>query len=204
MLRVNSDIMLRSVLLQGCFTAFVFLGAGFGDTTLAANQVLMQFVEVTAFALDGFAFAAESLVGQAVGARSVPSLRRAALLTSEWGVGGALLLAAVFAGFGPAIIDVMARDAAVRASARDFLPWVVAAPVLGVASWMFDGIYIGATQTRTMRNAMAISVAVYVVALVGLLPVWQNAGLWGALMVLNVTRGVTMAVYYPSVERLAA
>ena len=85
MLAVNGDIMIRSVLLQLCFTAFVFLGARFGDVTLAANQVLLQFLEITAYALDGFAFAAETLVGQAVGARAVAGVRQATRLAMIWG-----------------------------------------------------------------------------------------------------------------------
>ncbi len=204
MLSVNSDIMLRTVLLQGCFTSFVFLGAGFGDTTLAANQVLMQFISITAFALGGFAFAAESLVGQAVGARSVAGVRRASVMTGEWGAGGAVLLALGFAVLGPWIIDVMAKDAGVREAARSFLPWVVAAPLVGVASWMFDGIFIGATMTRAMLAAMAVSVAIYALSLVVLLPWWGNVGLWASLMVLNAARGVSMAALYPQVERRAA
>lgn len=204
MLRVNSDIMLRTVLLQGCFTAFVFLGAGFGDRVLAANQVLMQFIELTSYALDGVAFAAESLVGQAVGARAPGMVRRAAILTGEWGAGGAALLAAVFALSGPQIIDLMATDPGVRETARAFLPWVVAAPLVGVTSWMFDGIFIGATMTRAMLKAMALSVACYVLALTALIPLWQNAGLWAALMVLNAMRGATLAAFYPGLERRAA
>ncbi|MBI1219196.1 MAG: MATE family efflux transporter [Rhodobacteraceae bacterium] len=204
MLKLNTDIMLRTVLLQGCFTSFVFLGAGFGDRTLAANQVLMQFIEITAFALDGFAFAAESLVGQAVGARAPVVVRRAAILTGQWGAGGAVALAAVFALAGPQIIDLMATDPGVRETARAFLPWVVAAPLVGVASWMFDGIFIGATMTRPMLKAMAISVACYAVALTGLIPLWQNTGLWASLMVLNAMRGLTMAAFYPGAELRAA
>ena len=90
MAAVNGDILIRSVVLQASFTSFLFLGAGLGDVTLAANQVLLQFLSITAYALDGFAFAAEALVGQTLGARARAELRRAALLASEWGVGVAL------------------------------------------------------------------------------------------------------------------
>ena len=98
---VNGHIMLRSILLQGCFTAFLFLSAGRGDLALAANQILLQFLEVMAYLLDGFAFAAETLVGQAVGARSREGLGRAVRLTSTWGLAGALLMALLFAAAGP-------------------------------------------------------------------------------------------------------
>lgn len=200
MARVNADIMLRSVLLQASFTTFLFLGAGQGDVTLAANQVLLQFLEITAYALDGFAFAAEALVGQAVGARARQGVRRAAALTSQWGAGGAVVLSLTFWIAGPAIIDLMSTASEVRQTARVFLPWIAAAPLIGIASWMFDGIFIGATLTREMRNAMLASVAVYIAALMLLVPVFGNHGLWAALMVLNATRGVTMAAYYPRAE----
>lgn len=204
MARVNTDIMLRSVLLQGSFTAFVFLGAGLGDVTLAANQVLMQFLSITAYALDGFAFAAEALVGQAVGARRPTQVRRASVVASGCGAAGSLLLAAGFWFGGPAIIDLMATDPAVRAAARSFLPWVAVGPLIGIASWMFDGIFIGATLTREMRNAMVLSVAIYAAAVALLLPAFGNHGLWGALMVLNLARGISMATLYLRAEAKAA
>jgi MATE family multidrug resistance protein len=204
MIAVNRDIMIRSVVLQLSFTTFLFLGARFGDVTLAANQVLLQFLEITAYALDGFAFAAESLVGQAVGARSAVGVRRSSILTSQWGVGGALLLGLAFWLGGPALIDIMSISADVRGEARAYLGWAAAAPVIGIAAWMFDGIFIGATRTREMRNAMLLSTAVYVVALLVLVNAFGNHGLWAALMVLNATRGVTLWLRYPALERDAS
>ena len=201
MLAVNSDIMVRSVVLQGSFTAFVFLGAGLGDATLAANQVLMLFLEITAFALDGFAFAAEALVGAAIGAGTRGGVRQAGILASEWGFGGAVLLALGFWLLGPWIIDLMTTAPEVRAIARLYLPWLAVAPVIGIASWMLDGIYIGATWTRPMRNAMLQSVGVYAVAVAVLVPAFGNHGLWAALMVLNIARAVTLGLRYPALER---
>ncbi|WBU65112.1 MATE family efflux transporter [Paracoccus aerodenitrificans] len=203
LLRVNSDIMIRSVLLQGSFTSFMFLSAGQGDETLAANQVLLQFLQITAFGLDGFAFAAETLIGQAVGARRPDLLRRASLLSSAWAVGGAVILGIAFATLGPALIDLLTTAPEVRAEARHYLPWLILAPVLGVASWMLDGIFIGATLTGRMRRAMIEAVAIYVVALVVLSAAFGNHGLWAALMVLNVSRALTMMRFYPDAEALA-
>jgi multidrug resistance protein, MATE family len=200
MMAVNTDIMIRSVLLQASFTSFVFIGAGFGDVTLAANQVLLQFIEITAYALDGFAFAAEALVGQAVGAKSVASVRRGSVLTSAWGVGTAVALAAAFWLGGPALIDLMAKDPAVQVAARDYLPWVVALPLLSIGAYMFDGIFIGATATREMRNAMFLSAAIYVAAAVLLVPTLSNTGLWIALAILNIVRGLSMALLYRRIE----
>ena len=204
MMVVNTDIMIRSVLLQASFTTFIFLGAGQGDVTLAANQVLLQFLEITAYALDGFAFSAEALVGQAVGAKRRDLLRRASVVASQWAVGGSILLGAAFWLGGPAIIDLMTTAPDVREEARAFLPWLAIGPVIAVASYMFDGIFIGATMTREMRITMFQSVAIYVLALLALLPVFGNHGLWAALMVLNAARGLTMARHYPKAETLAA
>ncbi|MGR3198608.1 MAG: MATE family efflux transporter, partial [Paracoccus sp. (in: a-proteobacteria)] len=201
--RVNSDIMIRSVLLQGCMTSFLFLGAGQGDVPLAANQVLLQFLAVTSYALDGFAFAAESLVGQAVGGRHPDRVRRASRLTSAWGLGGALILGVVFIGAGGPIIDVLTTAPEVRAEARLYLPWLALAPLIGVSGWMLDGIFIGATLTREMRVAMIQSVAIFVLAVLVLPPIWGNHGLWAALMALNMARAVAMFRLYPRAEAAA-
>ncbi|KIC43953.1 multidrug transporter [Ruegeria sp. ANG-S4] len=200
MMQVNGDIMVRSVLLTGAFTTFLFVGSDLGDVNLAANQVLLQFLEITVFALDGFAFSAEALVGGAVGAKDRARVRQASVMASQWGVGGAILLAILFFVGGPALIDLMATSPDVRAAGREYLFWAALGPVIGVASWMYDGVYIGATWTREMRNAMIQSVAVYVVALVILVPIYGNHGLWAALMVLNIARGVTMGWRYRRLE----
>ena len=128
MLVLNTDILLRSLLLEAVFVSFLFVGAGFGDVKLAANQVLLQFLMITAYALDGFAFAAEALIGQAMGARKRLALRRSAMLTSFWGLICVLLLALVFALFGNAVIDLMTTSVEVRQVAREYLAYMVLAP----------------------------------------------------------------------------
>lgn len=200
---VNRDILIRSVFLQASFTSFLFLAAGEGDVTLAANQVLLQFLEITAYGLDGFAFAAEALVGQAVGAHRPDRLRQAVRITIRWGVIGATGISAAFLLLGPSLIDLLTASPEVREAARHYLPWAVMAPLVGIASWMLDGIFIGATRTRDMRNAMLISVSVYAALVVALLPLIGNHGLWVALTGLNLTRGLTMARRYPAVIRAA-
>ncbi|MDO5630750.1 MAG: MATE family efflux transporter [Paracoccus sp. (in: a-proteobacteria)] len=204
LMQVNGNIMIRSVLLQISFTSFMFLSAGQGELALATNQVLLQFLAITAYALDGFAFAAESLVGQAVGARQPGRVRRASVITAQWGAGGALMLSGVFLLAGPWTIDLLTTAPDVRQSARAFLPWLAIAPLIGVGSWMLDGIFIGATLTREMRAAMVQSVAVYALALILLPAVFGHHGLWAALMVLNLTRALTMARYYPRAEAAAS
>ena len=200
---VNSDIFLRSLMLETIFVSFLFLGADFGDVTLAANQVLLQFLHITAYALDGFAFSAETLVGQAMGARNRASLRRSAIMTSQWGLITVVLLASAFALFGAAIVDLMAKAPDVQAEARIYLIYMVLAPLLGLAAWMFDGIFIGATRTRDMRNMMVISLIIYAAAAAALVPLIGNHGLWLALLISFVARGATLAWRYPALEASA-
>lgn len=200
---VNRDILIRSVLLQGIFMSFVFLGARFGDVTLAANHVLLQFLEITAYSMDGFAIAAETLVGQSMGARSAARVRRAALMTSFWGMVTVIVTALCFALVGGAVIDLMTTSPEVRAEARVYLPYMVAAPLVGCAAWMLDGIFIGATRSADMRNMMALSAVVYVAALWVLMPLFGNHGLWMALLISFIARGATLLARYPSLERAA-
>ncbi|MWB77669.1 MATE family efflux transporter [Pseudooceanicola sp. 216_PA32_1] len=197
---VNSDILIRSLLLLSIFTSFMLFGARFGDVTLASNQVLLQFLNITAYALDGFAFAAEALVGQALGARSRGALRRASVLTSAWGGLSCIVMALAFAIWGGAIIDLMTTAPDVRAVSREYLPWMVAAPLTGVASWMLDGIFIGATRSRDMRNMMVISALVYFAAVLALLPLLGNHGLWLAFHISFIARGATLMWKYPGLE----
>ena len=201
MFGASRDIMLRSVLLQLSFTSFIFLAAGFGDVTLAANHVLMQFLEITAYGLDGFAFAAETLVGQAVGARAAGQLRRATAVSMQLGLAGAAVLALIFALAGAPIIALMTTAPDVRAEAAIYLPWLVIAPLVGVGSWIYDGVYIGALRTQAMLRAMAVSVACYAAALLVLVPLAGNHGLWGALMVLNLMRLVTLRRGFPALAQ---
>lgn len=201
---VNSDIMLRSIALQGAMTAFLFTSAGFGDVQLAANQILWQFLMLTAYALDGFAFAAEAIVGQAVGARALGLMRAAGLRASLWAAGGGVGMAAGFWVFGPSVIDLMTVDPDVRVAARAFLPFVVVLSVLGVGAYMLDGIFIGATGTREMRNTVTLAVAIYAVILWQAVPVWGNPALWSALIALNLMRGVFLGMLYPQLERRVA
>jgi len=198
---LNTDILLRSAMLMVIFSSFVFLGARFGDVTLAANEVLIQLMYITAHAMDGFAFAAETLIARAYGRGNPGRVRKSAVMTSIWGMVTCVVSALSFALAGPWIIDVMAKDVAVQAEARDYLWWMVAAPILGCAAWMLDGIFIGAARGRDMRNMMAISFVIYWAAIIMLVPLIGNHGLWAALLISFFARGATLAARYPALER---
>lgn len=200
---VNGDILIRSLLLQVIFLSFTFLGAGIDETTLAANQVLMQFLMISSFALDALAHAMESLVGQALGARDRRKLRQAVVLGGVWSLGAALVITLGFGMFGHALIDMLTTAPDVRAVAYAALPFAVLMPIFGAPAFLLDGIFIGATQTRDMRNMMALSAGLYGLCAWALSGPFGNTGLWIALTVGFVARGVTLGFVYPKLERRA-
>ena len=201
MFRVNSDIMIRTVLLMLSINSFLFLAADFSDVTLAANQVLMQLMFIAIFAIDGFSFSAEALVGVTTGYRELAALRRVVLLVSIWGMGLAVITTLCVLLLGPLAIDIMARSEDVRIEARVYLYWMAAVLLIGTPSWLLDGIFIGAVRSRDMRNSMIISFLIYCLMLAIALPGMQNHGLWLSWIVMLVARAVTLALRYPGIER---
>ena len=197
---VNGDIMVRSLALIAVFVWFMAQGARQGDVRLAANAVLMQFISMSAYFLDGLAFAAEALVGRAIGAGRRAMFSSAARLTTVWAVAVAGLLSLLLALLGGACIDLLTVDPGVRGAARDYLPWAAGAPLLGVWAFQLDGIFIGATRTADMRRAMLLSLGIFLAAWWALLP-WGNHGLWAALYVHYLARTATLSWYYPALLR---
>ena len=200
MLSVNRDILIRTAALITAFLFFTAQGARAGDVTLAANAVLNNFLMISGFFLDGLANAAEQLCGRAYGARDKNAFAGAVKLVVMWGFGFALAVAACFLLFGPAFIDIMTASAEVRRIARDYLPFVIFAPLLGVFAFAFDGVYIGATWARDMRNLMLLSLLIFLTAWFALRS-FGNAGLWGAFLVHYAARGGLQALRYPALLR---
>jgi multidrug resistance protein, MATE family len=200
MLGVNRDIMIRTASLISVFLFFTAQGARAGDVTLAANAVLNNFLLISAFFLDGLANAAEQLCGRAFGARDRGAFTGAVRLVVLWGAGFAIVVALVFALFGGGLIDLMTAGADIRQQARDYLGFVVLAPLLGVFAFAYDGIYIGATWAREMRNLMVLSLLIFLTAWFGL-RTFGNAGLWAALLVHYAARGGLQALRYPAMLR---
>lgn len=200
MLAVNRDIMIRTAALTVAWLWFTAQGARAGDVTLAANAVLNNFLLISAFFLDGLANAAEQLCGRAYGARDQDGFAGAVRLVIRWGFAFSLAVSATFTLFGPLLIDMMTASAEVRHGARDFLIYVIAAPLLGVYAFAYDGIYIGATWARDMRNLMILSLAIFLSAWFALRG-FGNAGLWGALLAHYAARGGLEALRYPALFR---
>jgi MATE family multidrug resistance protein len=197
MLSVNRDIMIRTGSLIVVWLFFAAQGARAGDVALAANSVLNNFLLISAFFLDGLANAAEQLCGRTYGARDRAGFASAVKLVVTWGFGFALAVAASFALFGPGLIDIMTASVDVRRIAREYLPFVIFAPLLGVFAFAFDGVYIGATWARDTRNLMLLSLAIFLGAWLALRS-FGNAGLWGALLVHYAARGGLEALRYPA------
>lgn len=200
MLNVNGDIFVRSAFLMAAFLWLTARGAEQGDVTLAANGVLLHFFYLAAYALDGFAFAGEALVGESIGARNRRRFREAVVISSVWAVASAVLFAVAFALGGSTLIAMLTSVPEVRAAANLHLAWAVAFPVIAVASFQLDGIFIGATRTADMRNMMALSFAVYILAWWVLTP-YGNHGLWAAFVIFNLARGITLGARYPGLSR---
>jgi MATE family multidrug resistance protein len=197
MLAVNRDIMIRTAALIAAFLFFTAQGARSGDVILAANAVLNNFLMISAFFLDGLANAAEQLCGRAYGARDRAAFSGAVRLVMLWGSGFALAVIAVFALFGPSLIDAMTASADVRQIARDTLWFVALSPILAVFAFAYDGIFVGATWARDMRNLMVLSLLIFFAAWFSLKS-FGNAGLWGAMLVFYAARGGLQASRYPA------
>ncbi|MGE0502133.1 MAG: MATE family efflux transporter [Rhizobiaceae bacterium] len=198
---LNRDIMIRSFVLVGAFALFARKGAGMGTATLAANAVLMNFFMVGGFFLDGFAAAAEQLVGRSVGAGRAADFRRAVILSGGWGFALAAMASLVFMSTGVAVIELVARAGDVRSIASTYLFWAALTPLTGVLAFQMDGVYIGATWSRDMRNMMLLSFAFFAAALWVLPELWGNHGLWAALHVLLLVRGISLAAILPGRAR---
>jgi MATE family multidrug resistance protein len=199
--RVNVDIFLRTLALIAAFGYFTVRGAEMGDVTLAANAILMHLQTFMAYGLDGFSHAAAALAGGAVGARSRGAFRAAVRTATLWALGMATAIAGVYGLFGPAIIGLFSVLGEVRAAAQVYLPWMLLSPFVSVWGFLLDGIFIGATRTKAMRNAMALSLGVYLAACWLLIPAFGNHGLWLAFTVFMAARAVTLGAAYPGLER---
>jgi MATE family multidrug resistance protein len=190
---VNRDIMIRTLCLIFCFAWFTNQGAQSGDVLLAANAILMQLVSFAAFFLDGFALAAESLVGHAVGAEDHAQLHASIKLSTELAVATALLITLVYLAIGEPVIRFLTNVETVVAASLTYLPWAVASPLVSVWCYQLDGIFIGATRTREMRNAMILSLLAFLLCWWPLQSIFGNHGLWATLLIYFLIRAATLA-----------
>ena len=201
LMAANTDILLRTLLLLFSFAWFINQSAQFGDAVLGANHILLQLVSFSAFFLDGYAFVAEALVGEALGAKRRQDLALAVRRSSELAAATALLLALLIACFGDLAIAALTDLAAVRDAAADTLGWAALYVLLSFAAFQLDGIFIGATRTREMRNASFVSLIVFMLAWWWLTPRYGSHGLWAAFVIFVCARAIALAGYYPRLLR---
>jgi MATE family multidrug resistance protein len=193
---VNAHLLVRTMALMFSFAFVTAAGARLGGLVLAANAVLMNLVHLMSFALDGFAHAAEALVGKAVGAKDGPALRRSVSLTMQWSLYVSVGFSLAFAVTGGAIISILTDIPDVISTARAYLPWLILLPVVAVWSYLYDGVFVGATRAREMRDIMLIS------SFLVFVPAWyvfrplENHGLWFALTLFLASRGIGMHYFY--------
>lgn len=200
---INADIMVRSLANYTALVLFTAQGAAAGDVTLAANALLVNMKTIVVYLLDGFAFAAEALVGRAIGAQDRAAFWRAIELSTIWAVVFAVLVAAILWFAGERIIAFSAKSEAVQAAALTYLVWAALGPLCGVWCFQLDGVFTGATQTRDMRNMMLLSLGVFLVVFAVLGARFGNHGLWAAQMIFYLTRAVTLVWRMPKLVKKA-
>ena len=189
---INRDIMIRTFALLFAFAFFTSRCAAAGDVILAANEILMNIVMLAAYFLDGTAAAAEQLAGRAIGARHRPAFSRSVWLSVGWGYAIGAVASLAFLLAGPFLVDVMTTSEPVRQTARVFLPLAALFPVVGTLAYQMDGVFIGATWSVDMRNMMLVSLAAYLVSWWPLEHAFGIAGVWGALLVFLIVRGLSL------------
>lgn len=192
LLAVNRDIFLRSLALQGVFFALTVLGARLGSDVVAANALLLNGLMLVSFALDGLANAVEAMGGHAIGAGDGLALRRTLVVAGGWSLLGSLAFALAFWLGGHLFVDVQTNMASVRVAAYASLPWLAVLPLVAVWSYLLDGLFIGATRAREMRDSMLVG-GVGFAALVWLLQPLHNQELWLAFLGFMAIRGAGMA-----------
>jgi len=199
MVAINGDIVLRTLCVVSVVAIFMAKSAELGDLPLAANQVLYLFLVFTSFGLDGFAHAAETILGEAVGRRDAAGFRQGRRRVFLWAGVVGLLNMLVYALFGTAIIALMTSIPEVRAAAAEYLWWPVLIPLVSVWAYMYDGVYLAATRTRIMRNTVVVAFVGYLAVLHLAMPLFGNAGLWAAVATFLGVRGVLLHLYLPRV-----
>ena len=194
---VNRDLMIRTFCLQIGFLWFTAQGGQIDDTTLAANAVLMQLQTFMAFALDGFAYTAESMAGEAKGAKSREQFDAAVAVSSLWALGFSTLFALAYWLGGAVIVSLLTDLPEVRAVAGEFLIYAIILPILSAPSFQLDGIFIGTTETKALRHAMIVSMACFLAAGYLLMPIMGNHGLWLAFTLFMTMRAITLGIGFP-------
>jgi MATE family multidrug resistance protein len=194
---VNRDILIRSLLLTGSFYYFNAASAKLGDEILAVNSVLLQFLWIFSYFIDGFAFAAEALTGKYIGANSLSGLKKTIKTLFIWGVGLSVAVSLVYFTFNQSIVRLLTDQQNIIELSQTYRFWIIIIPIVSFSAFIWDGIYIGATEGKTMRNAMLLSsVLIFLPALFILRYYFDNHGMWMALIIFMLSRGISLHLFY--------
>ncbi|MEZ8826666.1 MATE family efflux transporter DinF [Vibrio amylolyticus] len=191
--KLNRDIFLRSLCLQATFSFMTFQGASFGDETVAANAVLMSFLMMISYGMDGFAYAMEAMVGKAIGAKDRKELNQSLIGTFFWSLMICLGLTLVFYFSGSNLINLITDIPSVQSNAHVYLPWLIAMPLTAMWCFLLDGIFIGATKGKEMRNSMFVATCFFF-AIFYMANSLGNHALWLAMLCFMAMRGIGLAV----------
>ena len=195
-LTINRDIFLRTFCLTFAFGFFYSQSSAGGEMILAVNVILLQFLNWMSYGIDGFAFASESLVGKYAGAKNSQKVSQSVRMSFLWAGGMATLFGLVYGVFGDELLTVFTNQEEVIIAARPYLIWMVIFPIISYPCYIWDGIFVGLTASRTMRDAMVMSLGIYLIAHFLLKPSWANHGMWLALLIFMAGRGLIQAIYY--------
>jgi MATE family multidrug resistance protein len=198
---LNRDILLRTLSLVAAYAWFTRTGARSGNAILAANAVLINFLWIAGYGLDGFANATEALVGEAIGAQRVADFRAVLKASSVSAFTVAAGLSLLYFVFGRNIIALFTNQQEIRSLAAQFLPWLIVLPMVAVWSFMLDGVFIGATRAQELRDSMVISLIGFLGLAVVLTARFGNHGLWCAMLAFMALRAITLALRLPGMER---
>ena len=194
--RIGRDILIRTFAVLFCHAFFTSKAAAMGDTALAINTILLQFIHILAYGIDGFAFAAESLVGRYKGALDITKLKRSIRYSFWWALFLSAGFSLVFGLFGTKLLYLFTDKSDLLIGARPYLIWIALAPLINSTAYIWDGVFVGATATTAMRNSMLTSTAVFLLAYF-LLKGFGNHGLWLALTLFSLARGATLTFLAP-------
>ncbi|MBT9239873.1 MATE family efflux transporter DinF [Vibrio splendidus] len=195
--KLNRDIFLRSLCLQATFTFMTFQGASFGDDVVAANAVLMSFLMIISYGMDGFAYAMEAMVGKAIGAKDKEELNQSLIGTFFWSFNICLVLTIAFAIAGSSLINMITTIPEVKSQAEVYLPWLIAMPLISMWCFLLDGIFVGATKGKDMRNSMFVATCSFF-AIFYLASGLENHALWLAMLSFMAMRGIGLGVLFIS------
>jgi MATE family multidrug resistance protein len=200
-MRFNGHLFLRTLALSIVFGIVYARGAAFGPALLAVNVVLLQMLNWMSYGIDGFAYAAESMVGRFAGAKALGQLRLAIRGTFIWGLALALLFSLAYGLSGQYLMAWLLKEPEAFRLGMAYLPWMIILPVLGVWSYMWDGVFAGLTAAKALRDAMLVAFAGFLLVLWLATPAWQNHALWLALSVFLVMRGLWQGWQYRRLSR---